>query len=199
MHGGGECFSFVFASPISFHSSIPSFCSPQVYNWDLNTVPETNASDLVFETHKVSLSEAYLFHLPDEDPDIIQEDLDEAEWISVYLTTDEEPMELIKRIFQTTVGPMPVSQFIKRIVVVDDDIDVYDQNDVEWAIWSRVGDAGKIFILPDVVSFDMDLAAKDGKSVRVGIDATKDLDDSEKLKRAIIPGLEEINIEDYLQ
>jgi 2,5-furandicarboxylate decarboxylase 1 len=119
--------------------------------------------------------------------------------ISIEKKSDEEPMELIKEIFQTTVGPIPVSQFIKRIVVVDDDIDIYDQNDVEWAVWSRVGDAGKIFILPDVVSFETDLAAKDGKSVRVGIDATKDLDDSEKLKRAIIPGLEEINIQDYLQ
>lgn len=119
--------------------------------------------------------------------------------ISIEKKSDEEPMELIKKIFQTTVGPMPVSKFIKRIVVVDDDIDIYDQNDVEWAVWSRVGDAGKIFILPDVVSFETDLAAKDGKSVRVGIDATKDLDDSEKLKRAIIPGLEEINLQDYLQ
>jgi hypothetical protein len=43
----------------------------------------------------------------------------------------------------------------------------------------------------------MDLAAKDGKSVRVGIDATKDLDDTEKLKRAVIPGLEDISIEGY--
>lgn len=65
------------------------------FNWDLNTVPNTDASDLVFETHKVTLSEAYLIHLPDADPDVIEEDIDEAAWISDYLTTDEDPMEPI--------------------------------------------------------------------------------------------------------
>ena len=108
-------------------------------------------------------------------------------------------MNMIKEIFQSQIGQMKISQLIKRIVIVDDDVDVYDQDEVEWAIWSRVGTADKIMIMPDVDSWVMDYAAKAGKSVRVGIDATKDLEDVEKLRKAIIPGMNEINLEDYLE
>lgn len=110
----------------------------------------------------------------------------------------EEPLRLVKDIFKTTVGPIPVSTIIKRIVVVDTDVDIYDERDIEWAIWSRVGDAERFLIIPDVPSTKSELAAKNNVSVRVGIDATKDPADDKKLKRAVIPGFSEINIDDYL-
>lgn len=119
--------------------------------------------------------------------------------IAIDKQNDETPMNMIKEIFQSQVGQTKISQLIKRIVIVDDDVDVYDQDEVEWAIWSRVGTADKIMIMPDVDSWVMDYAAKAGKSVRVGIDATKDLEDVEKLRKAIIPGMNEINLEDYLE
>jgi len=111
----------------------------------------------------------------------------------------EEPMSLIKDIFNTTVGPMTVSSIIKRIVVVDTDVDIFNERDVEWAIWSRVGAAKRFLIMPDVPSTKFELAAKNSLSVRVGIDATKDPENAEKLKRAVIPGLKEINVDDYLE
>ena len=45
----------------------------------------------------------------------------------------------------------------------------------------------------------MDRSAKDGKSVKVGIDATKDIEDQGRLKRVKIPGFEDIRIENYLK
>jgi 2,5-furandicarboxylate decarboxylase 1 len=119
--------------------------------------------------------------------------------IAIDKQDDETPAQMIKEIFQIKIGPIPISRMIKRVVIVDNDIDIYDQEDVEWAVWSRVGAADKIIVIPDVQSWDMDYAAKAGKSVRVGIDATKDLEDAEKLRRTIIPGINEINLEDYLQ
>jgi len=65
------------------------------FNWDANTIANRQSTDQVFETHEVSLSEAYLIHLPDADPELIQGDEDEAAWISDYLTEDEDPMEPI--------------------------------------------------------------------------------------------------------
>jgi len=119
--------------------------------------------------------------------------------ISINKKDDQEPMKLIKEIYQTEVGIISsMVKMIKRIVVVDDDVDIYDSNDIDWAVWTRVGDAAKILILPDVVSWGMDRSAKDGKSVKVGIDATKDIEDQGKLKRVRIPGFKDIQIENYL-
>ena len=60
----------------------------------------TESSDLVFETHKVTLTEAYLIHDPETDSaEKIEEDEAEAEWIADYLTTDENPMEPISDYF----------------------------------------------------------------------------------------------------
>jgi 3-polyprenyl-4-hydroxybenzoate decarboxylase len=71
--------------------------------------------------------------------------------------------------------------------------------DVTWAIWSRAADASKFIVIPGVESWELERAAKEGmKSVRIGIDATMDLDDVEKLIRPIIPGADQIRLDDYL-
>jgi 2,5-furandicarboxylate decarboxylase 1 len=110
----------------------------------------------------------------------------------------EQPEKLIKELYHASIGSTSVSQLIRRIVVVDEDVDIYDQNDVEWAIWSRVGAASKILNVTNVKNVGMDSAAKADNAVRMGIDATKDLDKTEKLRRTIIPGFADIQIDDYL-
>ena len=65
------------------------------YNWDLLSSVDNTGYNLVLETHKPTLSEPYLLHAEDSDPALIQENLDEAEWVSDYLTSDEDPMEPI--------------------------------------------------------------------------------------------------------
>ena len=47
----------------------------------------------MFQTHKVTLSKAWLINYPDDPPEEIQYTIEEAEWLSNYLTTDEDPME----------------------------------------------------------------------------------------------------------
>jgi UbiD family decarboxylase len=108
-------------------------------------------------------------------------------------------MALIEAAFKAAGGFFPVSHITKRIVVVDDDINVHDLNDVEWAIWSRVAEASKFRVIPNVESWELERCAKEGRgSLRVGIDATMDMEDREKLQRPIIPGAAKIKLADYL-
>jgi 2,5-furandicarboxylate decarboxylase 1 len=118
-------------------------------------------------------------------------------FLTIEKKDNEEPMKLIEAAFKSTAGYLPVSMIFKRIVIVDPDIDIYDYNDVEWAVWTRVAEKSKIMV-SEAVSWELERGTKDGKSVRVGIDATMDLAEVEKLKRPIIPGFDQYPLEKYL-
>jgi len=120
--------------------------------------------------------------------------------ISIDKQNDAEPMACIETAFRAAGGFFPVSHITKRIVVVDNDINVHDLNDVEWAIWSRVAEASKYRVIPNVESWELERCAKEGRgSLRVGIDATMDMEDREKLQRPVIPGAGKIKLADYLE
>jgi len=119
--------------------------------------------------------------------------------LSIDKQSDERPRQIIEKAFATDGPIFPVSKIIKRIIVVDDDIDVTDLDDVNWAIWNRAADASKFMIIPGVESWELERAAKEGmKSARIGIDATMDLEDIDKLIKPIIPGAENIQLDDYV-
>ena len=119
--------------------------------------------------------------------------------ISIDKQSDDQPRSIIERAFAAGGHIFPVSKITKRIIVVDDDIDVHNREDVNWAIWNRAAAASKFMVIPDVESWELERAAKEGQlSARIGIDATLDLDDIDKLVRPIIPGADEIDLEDYL-
>jgi len=118
--------------------------------------------------------------------------------VSIDKTDDRVPRQIIEKAFSLEGAIFPVSMITKRIVVVDDDIDIADRIDVEWAIWTRAADAAKFITIPNVESWELERAAKaGGKSVRIGIDATMDLEDVDKLVRPIIPGAADLRLEDY--
>lgn len=113
---------------------------------------------------------------------------------------DAEPMALIEKAFAAAGGFFPVSRITKRIIVVDEDVNVHDLADVEWAIWSRMARAEKYRVIPDVESWELERCGKEGRgSLRIGVDATMDIEDREKLRRPLIPGAERIRVEDYLK
>jgi 2,5-furandicarboxylate decarboxylase 1 len=120
--------------------------------------------------------------------------------ISLDKKDDEEPGKLIQAAFAAEVGSQPLSRMFRRVVIVDDDIDVDDITDVEWAIWTRVGNPSRFVLIPDVLGWELDRVADDElKSLRVGIDATMALADVGKLVRPAIPGASKIHIEDYIE
>ena len=123
--------------------------------------------------------------------------------ISVGADAGIEPMALIDAAFATgfpsPAGELPLSLITKRIVVVDDDVDVHDIADVEWALWTRLARAEKLRVIPEVRSWELERCAKPGTgSLRLAVDATVDREDLDKLRRTVIPGAERVRLADYL-
>jgi UbiD family decarboxylase len=86
----------------------------------------------------------------------------------------------------------------KICTVVNDDVNIHDPSDVDWAMTTRCRPDTDIFIVPDVPSFRRDPHRMYwGK---LGIDATKPI--SEELafefERTEIPGIENIDLGDYI-
>jgi len=77
---------------------------------------------------------------------------------------------------------------LKHVVVVDEDINIFDPNDVEFAIATRVKGDMDILIIPNVRGSSLDpRGAPDGTTTKVGVDATKVLVEKENFERAVIP------------
>jgi UbiD family decarboxylase len=74
---------------------------------------------------------------------------------------------------------------LKHVVVVDEDINIYDPNDVEFAIATRVRADRDIMIIPGVRGSSLDpCRIDDGMNVKMGIDATMQLGHEDEFIRA---------------
>jgi len=79
---------------------------------------------------------------------------------------------------------------LKHVVVVDTDIDVYNLNEVEWAIATRFQGDKDLVIVRNVRGSTLDPSGdqKTGLTTKMGLDATKPLDKpTESFKKAEIP------------
>jgi len=88
---------------------------------------------------------------------------------------------------------------LKQVVIVDRDVDIYDVQDIEWAITTRVQANKDMVVIPEGLGSSLE-PSHDLKGVtdKVGIDATKPLDDVDmNFERAIIPGYGNIDIKRY--
>jgi 2,5-furandicarboxylate decarboxylase 1 len=73
---------------------------------------------------------------------------------------------------------------LKHCVVVDEDIDIFNSDDIEYAIATRVKGDEDILIVPGARGSSLDpRATPDGTTTKVGVDATKLLDKKEKFER----------------
>lgn len=91
---------------------------------------------------------------------------------------------------------------IKHVVVVDEDIDIYDVDSVELALSSRVQASEDVFIIPGARGSGLEAShVARGVTDKMGIDATKPVggEHGDLFEFAIIPGFEgELDIEKYL-
>ena len=62
---------------------------------------------------------------------------------------------------------------MKQVVVVDEDIDIFDDQDVEWAVATRFQADRGLVVLHGVRGSSIDPSANDGITAKVGIDATR--------------------------
>jgi 2,5-furandicarboxylate decarboxylase 1 len=90
-----------------------------------------------------------------------------------------------------------VSKDLKHVVIVDSDVDIYDYSDIEFAIASRVQAGEDVVIIKNALGSPLEAShVNKGLSDKMGIDATKPLN-NELFDRAVVPGYEDININDY--
>ncbi|NJE13171.1 UbiD family decarboxylase [Thermococcus sp. LS2] len=77
-----------------------------------------------------------------------------------------------KNVILATLSAYPV---IKHVIVVDEDIDIFDDSHVMWAIATRVQMSKDVVIIPNCPRAGLDPTAGNGASDRGGIDATQPL------------------------
>jgi len=78
---------------------------------------------------------------------------------------------------------------IKQVIVVDDDVNIHDPTDVEWAVATRFQADRDLLIIPDAEGSKLDPSTTDGLGAKMGLDATKPLDaDPFDYQRISVPG-----------
>jgi 2,5-furandicarboxylate decarboxylase 1 len=72
-----------------------------------------------------------------------------------------------------------VDHYLKFVVVVDDDVDVFDESDVLWALATRVQADRDLVVIPGSLGAILDPSASpQGITAKLGIDATKPMGDA---------------------
>lgn len=77
---------------------------------------------------------------------------------------------------QAVFSVMGADHYVKLVVVVDDDIDVFDEEAVLWAIATRMQANRDVFIVDAAMGTLLDPSATDAITAKMGIDATRPLD-----------------------
>lgn len=88
---------------------------------------------------------------------------------------------------------------IKQVVAVDDDIDIFDMEQVEWAIATRFQGDRDLMVIPRVQASQLDPSSPAGIGTKLGLDATVPLGGlQEQYKPIAIPGFKDIDPHQYL-
>lgn len=89
---------------------------------------------------------------------------------------------------------------IKHVVVVDEDVDIYDMEEVEWAIATRFQAERDLVVIHGAQGSKLDPSTNEGVGSKLGFDCTVPLN-SEPMRylRIRIPQYDEIKLEDYLK
>lgn len=86
-------------------------------------------------------------------------------YISMDKAVEGQPKTAIFSAFANDLG-------LKLVVVVDSDIDVFNDKEVLWAISTRLQWDKGVFMVPNCLGSLLDPSSKDGLTAKVGIDAT---------------------------
>ena len=91
------------------------------------------------------------------------------------------------------------SQEVKRVVVVDKDVDIFDPIDVEWAIATRFQAGRDLVVVERALGNKLDPSSDDGLGDKMGLDATVPWGaDPFRYEKIRIPGQDDIDLAAYL-
>ena len=84
---------------------------------------------------------------------------------------------------------------VKQVIVVDEDVDIHDPAEVEWAVATRFQADRDLVIVPESQGSKLDPSTRNGVGAKMGLDATKPLDaDPMKFTRIRVPGEEAVEL-----
>ena len=84
---------------------------------------------------------------------------------------------------------------LKHVIVVDEDVDIHNPNEVEWAVATRFQADRDLVVVPESQGSKLDPSTRDGVGAKMGIDATKPLAAGEMtFKRIRVPGEENVDV-----
>ena len=84
---------------------------------------------------------------------------------------------------------------VKHVIVVDDDVDIHNPAEVEWAVATRFQADRDLVVVPESQGSKLDPSTRDGVGAKMGLDATKPLNaDEMKFKRIRVPGEENVDL-----
>jgi UbiD family decarboxylase len=75
---------------------------------------------------------------------------------------------------------MGLDSYVKLAVAVDDDVDVFNEQEVLWALATRFQADTDMFMVPDVLCNRLDPSSREGTSAKLGLDATAPLNTENK-------------------
>ncbi|MBA5942108.1 MAG: UbiD family decarboxylase [Methanophagales archaeon] len=75
---------------------------------------------------------------------------------------------------------------LKHVIIVDDDIDLFDPNRVEYAVATRVRWNEDVVLIPGVKGSSLDPSSQNGLTTKIGIDATMELGAAAKKYERVI-------------
>ncbi|WP_409200131.1 UbiD family decarboxylase [Methanobrevibacter sp. DSM 116169] len=102
-------------------------------------------------------------------------------WLHAVISIDKQTQGDGKNVLMAALSAHPS---LKHAVVVDRDIDIFNPQDVEYAIATRVKGDDDVMVVPKVRGSSLDpVATPEGTTTKIGIDATKPLDKLEKFER----------------
>ncbi len=102
-------------------------------------------------------------------------------WLHAAVAIEKQTQGDGKNVIMAALAAHPS---LKHAVVVDTDVDIFNPQDIEYAIATRVKGDDDIIIVPKARGSSLDPAAlPDGTTTKVGVDATKLLGKEEKFER----------------
>ena len=96
-------------------------------------------------------------------------------------------------------GAFTANPVLKQVVVVDDDVDPFDDEQVEWAIATRVQADRDVLVIPGASGSTLDPSARSGITAKMGIDATVPPGGEEDHARMRVPGIEDLQVADWVE
>jgi len=113
--------------------------------------------------------------------------------VKIDKQNDEQPKDIIMAAFGAHYD-------IKQVVVVDQDVDIHNPDQVQWAVSTRFQASRDLTVVENVQGSKLDPSADNGVTAKMGLDATAPLNsEAGEYTKIRVPGEDEVDLDDVLE